>query len=263
MTVRPLIHRAGDPEDSARRQQLTLAVAVCLLVLTAYVSWFDYAALTAIFHPTHDSAGNLRFEVPGYTNTVYPFTYAGVVASFLGVIYFVYSQERQRTSRTFAVLLAGLVANLASVGMIDCYEQVFVSLMFLSPNLHVFGVAGVQLYWGNAGSAAGTLGGLGIVLAVVPWSRRGNWPGCLLCLAVAATAFGIWFLTGFTEPSAGSVFAYAMNAVSRIASQLALVAAVSRTDWTRGIARALRTAIPGFRASVRGAEGPPSTQVRS
>ena len=249
-------------DDPVRRRQLTIAVVLFLLVITAYVSWFDYAAVTAVFYPTHDSAGNLRFQVPGYANTVYPFTYAGVAASFFGVLYFVFSQERRRTSRPLALLLAVLVANLASIGMVDCYEQVFVSLMFLSPNLHTYGVTGLHLYWGSAGSAASTAGGLLIVLAVVPWSRRGQWPGVLLCLAIVAVAFAVWFFTGFTEPAGGSGLSYAMNAVSRVAAQLALVAGVARTDWYRALVSALRSVLGRSGPLGRASEASASPRLR-
>ena len=222
--------------SSNRTVQLGIAVAVGLLIATAFVSWFDYAAVTAVFHPSTDRSGHLLFQVPGYSNTVYPFTYVGVAASFLGVTYFVFSRERERSSRPLALLLAVLVANLASVGMVDGYEQVFVALMFLSPNLHFAGVYGVHLYWGTAGATAGTVGGLLLLLIVLPWSSRRNWPGVALCLAVTAIALGVWFLSGFAEPSSDSLLAYSMNALSRVASQLAIVAGVSRTDWVRRLA---------------------------
>ena len=243
-----------------RRLQLALALAVVLVILTAYVSWFDYAALTAVFHPGRDAAGNLQFRVPGYTNTVYPFTYAAVATSFLGVSWFVFSQERGRLPRVPALLLAVLVANLASIGMIDVYEQLFVTLMFYSPGLHTYGVYGFQLYWGSAGAAAGTAGGLLIALTVVPWARRENWPGVLLCLGLGAVAFGVWFASGFATPSSGGELAYGLNAVSRVAFQLAVVAAVSSKDWLWMLAHSVRAlARRPAGASTRGSAAAPTT----
>jgi hypothetical protein len=230
----------GEPGEAAIRW-LRGGVLLLLVLLTAYVWWFDYAAVSALFHPGTDAVGNLLFRVPGYSNTVYPFTYAAVAASFVGVALFVYRQERPLGSRLYAMVLAGLVANLASVGMIDAYEQVFVTLMLYSARLHPYGVAGFQLYWGSVGAAAGTAAGLLLVLVVVPWSRRENAPGVILCLVVAGAAFAAWFFAGFAEPMNGGDLSYAMNATSRIASQLALVAAVSRRDWWTGLVASLRS----------------------
>ena len=209
------------------------ALVLWLVTLTAFVAWFDYAALSAVFHPATDSAGHLLFAVPGYTNTVYPFTYAGVALSLLGVGFFVGRRESRPGRRILGTVVAVLVANLASVGMINVYEQVFVALMYLTPNLRTFGVAGLRLYWGSAGAIAGTVGGLLVVLAILPRSRRENVPGVGLCLGVTAVAFAAWFATGYADPAQGSPFDYLWNAISRVASQLSLVAAVSSRDFVR------------------------------
>jgi len=245
-------------EDARRRAQLGLAVAIGLVIATSFVAWFDYAALTAIFHPTQDAAGNLRFQVPGYSNTVYPFTYAAVLVSFLGVAYGVYLRERRRSSRGLACVLALLVANLASIGMVNSYEQVFVALMFFSPALHGYGAFGLRLYWGSAGAVASTVGGLLITLVILPWTHRRNGPGVALCLGVAAAAFAVWFASGFAEPSSGGALAYAMNATSRVATQLALVAAVARSDWMGVVAESMRRLFRPSRGTRRGAATRPT-----
>jgi hypothetical protein len=232
---------ASGPRRSPRIGTHGWAVLLLLVLLTAYVAWFDYAAVTALFHPGTDAAGNLLFRVPGYSNTVYPFTYVAVAASFVGVAWFVYGQERPRRSWASAAIFGVLVANLASVGMIDAYEQVFVTLMFYSVHLHPYGVTGFELYWGSAGSASGTVAGLLLVLVVVPWSRRENLRGVIACLLVAGAAFAVWFAAGFAEPMGGGSLSYAMNATSRIASQLALVASVSRRDWIAALVETLRS----------------------
>jgi len=218
-------------------RRLGAALGVLLLALTAYVAWFDYAAVTAIFHPGSDASGNLLFQVPGFSNTVYPFTYAAVAASILGVGWFVFRAERAPLGRPAAVLLAVLIANLASIGMINLYEQWFVVGLYATPRLHTSGVYAIRLYWDNAGAVANTLGGLLIVLSILPWARGRNWPGVLTLVGLTAVAFLAWVWTGFWEPMNGNAFDYAMNALSRIALQLTLVAAVSREDWVRWLAR--------------------------
>lgn len=238
MTGGEEVAAGSDPSASAGARPGYLLL--WLLMLTAFVAWFDYAALTAAFHPATDSAGHLLFDVPGYSNTVYPFTYVGVALSLLGVGVFVGRRENRSGRRLFAVVVAALVANLASIGMINAYEQVFVVLMYLTPSLQTFGVSGLRLYWGSAGAIAGTVGGLVLVLAVLPWSRRENAPGVGLCLGVTALAFAAWFATGFSDPAHGGPLDYVWNATSRIGAQLTLVAAVSSRDFVRVVAGGVR-----------------------
>jgi hypothetical protein len=224
------------------RRGLWLATIALLATSTAFVSWFDYAALTALVHPLNDVAGNTDFQVLGYSNVVYPFTFVGVALSGIGITFFVYREERSPLGPARALLLALLVANLASIGMIDIYEQVWLGGgYFIGPD-RAASSAWFLLYWGSAGGFGHTLGGILVVFAVLPWSRRENLPGVLLCAGIFAVSFLAWYANGFGGPSSGNLVDYAMNAVSRIASQAMLVAAVSSRDFLaglQGMARAL------------------------
>jgi hypothetical protein len=225
------------------RRGLWVALVVWLVMATAFLIWFDYAAATAIFHPQTDAAGRTLFQVPDYQNTVYPFTYAGATISVLGVAYFVYRVERPALHPALAVTLALTVGNLASIGMINSYEQVFVGLRWFTGFGHGDSVYWLNQYWGTVGSAGYTLAGMVPVLAVLPWSRWRNLPGVLLCFGVYAIAMAIWFVHGYADPQYGDLLVYAMNAASRIASQVALVAAVSSRDFVSALRSRLR--LPG------------------
>jgi hypothetical protein len=227
-----------DPDTKLKLPLLVLAV--WLAALTAYVSWFDYAAVTAIVHPTSDAAGHLRFAVSGYSNMVYPFTYVGVGVSLFGCAYLIFRQERLGRGRVVAALIALGVANIASVGMVNIYEQVFVALNVQSPNGPVVWSFWVQYYWGSASGAAATVTGMVIVLTVLPWASGRNWPGVLLCGGVFAVGSLVWFLNGYGAPPSGDALDYWMNATTRVASQLMLVAAVAPRDVVRELAYRVR-----------------------
>ncbi len=212
------------------RRRFWTVCALWLVTVTAFLIWFDYAAATAFLHPAGDPMGRTLFQVPGYSNTVYPFTYAGVAASVLGVSICVYREERPGLPRIAAAVLAFLVGNLASIGMIDTFEQIFVGLRYYTGFGHGDSVYWLGQYWGSYQSAGVTLGGMLPVLAVLPWSRRRNWTGVALCLGVYGLAMAVWFLHGYSDPQNGDAIDYGMNALARIASQLALVAAVLPKD---------------------------------
>jgi hypothetical protein len=207
-----------------------LTVAVWLATCTAFLLWFDYAALSAIVHPTVDSAGNLRFQVPGYTNTVYPFTYVGVATSVVGVAAFVFRQERTAIGRGAAAALGLVVGNLASIGMLDVYEQVFIGLGYFTAHGRADSIFWLNAYWGTPGDAGFTLGGLLVVATVLPWSRRSNLPGVTMLAALSAGFLALWFVHGFWGPPNGDAFDYWMNGLSRGSTQLILVAAVADRD---------------------------------
>jgi hypothetical protein len=219
------------------RRQEWLAIVVLLLSCTAFVSWFDYAALTALIHPARDAAGNTQFQVLGYSNQVYPFTYVGVLLSGIGIAYFVYREERLVLGHARAALLGLVIANLASVGMIDIYEQAWLGGgYFIGPD-RANSSLWFSLYWGTAGGFGRTLGGVLIAFSILPWSKRRNFPGVLLCGGVVAAAFLTWYANGFGGPASGNILDYSMNASSRIASQLVLVAAVSSVDFLTELKR--------------------------
>jgi hypothetical protein len=222
------------------RRQLWILSVLGLATLTAFLGWFDYAALTAVFYPSTDAAGHARFQVLGYPNTVYPFTYVGVAVSLLGVAAFVYLRERATLGRLRGAILGLAIGNLASIGMVDAYEQVYIGLTGLTPQGQTVADAWLHFYWGTAGGVAATLGGLLVLFAVLPWARRANWTGVLLCLGVYAASMAAWFEHGYGSPQNGDSLDYAMNALSRVSSQLALVAAVSPRDFLTSLAQGLR-----------------------
>ncbi|MCI4351689.1 MAG: hypothetical protein L3K15_09300 [Thermoplasmata archaeon] len=227
------------------RRQLWILSVLGLAVLSTSLGWFDYAAFSALFHPSTDAVGHTQFLVPGYSNTVYPFTYFGAAVAVAGVAGFIYTRERPPLGRLRAGLLGLVVGNLAAIGMIDCYEQVYLGLGYLTPTGRSISAAWFAFEWGTAGGLTATLAGLLVVLAILPWSRRQNWPTVMLCLGGYATAMGIWFLHGYAGPSSGDPLDYGMNALSRIASMLALVAAVSSKDAVAVMYHAIRGRIGG------------------
>ena len=217
------------------RRALKVALVVWLATATAFVLWFDYAALSALLHPGSGSLGHFAFAVPGYSNTVLPFTYIAVGLSIAGVTWYIFQQERSDFGFWPAFVLGLVVANVASVGMINCYEQVYIGLGCYQPALNQNCVYWMGQYWGTAGGLASTLTGVLIVLTIAPWARRRNWKGIGLMLALTGIFFAGWYAAGYGSPPNGSVVDYWMNAGSRIASQLALVAAVSTRDWFNAI----------------------------
>ena len=232
------------------KRALWIALVVWLLMATALLIWFDYTAATAIFHPQSDPAGRTLLQVPGYQNTVYPFTYAGAAASVLGVAFFLYRRERTTLRRVPAALLGVAVGNLASIGMIDTFEQAFVGRRWFTGFGHGDSVYWLTQYWGQPQSAGLTAAGMLAVPTVLPWSQRQNWPGVGLCLGIYAVAMGLWFFHGYADPQNGDALDYWMNAVARVASQLVLVAAVSSHDVVRGFVARLRRPLPSQEPAV-------------
>jgi hypothetical protein len=223
-----------------RHQSSSLLLALWLATVTAFIGWFDYAALVAVFHPSSDAAGNLLFAVVGYSNTVYPFTYVGVGLSCLGCAWFIYRQERRDRRRAHAALIGVAVANIASVGMVDVYEQVWVFLNYLSPHGHGgWTAAAIRFYWGTAGGVAGTFAGLLIVLTVLPWASKQNWPGVAFLVSLFGVLSLVWLLDGYLSPPQGDSLDYWLNALTRVSSQLVLVAAVAPRDFLRFLVRYL------------------------
>jgi len=183
--------------------------------------WFAWVAVSGILHPTRLPSGSFVFFAPGagWSSTVYPFTYVGVVLSLLGVGYFVWRQEGRSAP---AFVLAGLAAYVSSVGMINLYEQTFVLGVETTTHSHLFWT----FYWGTPSSAAWTLLGISWVFAALPWSHRYNWMLAVPLLVVFVTSMAAWYAFGFPDTNQGAGWVYAVNAASRIASQLVLVALV-------------------------------------
>jgi hypothetical protein len=229
------------------RRAIWVAVGLWLLTCTVFVIWFDVAAATAVLHPGSDAVGQTVFQVPPNSNTVFPFTYIGAAASVLGVAICVFRRERAGMPKVAAALIAALVGNLASIGMINCFEQVFLGLRSLTAWNHTAAVYWLTLdWWNNATGAGVTAGGMLVVLAVLPWSRRQNWPGLLTCLGVYGVCMAIWFAHGFGDPQSGDTLDYWMNAAARVASQLAVVAAVLPRDPIAALHNKIRAVLPAF-----------------
>jgi hypothetical protein len=213
------------------KRAMWVAVGLWLATCTTFVIWFDVAAATALLHPGSDAVGHTVFQVPPNSNTVFPFTYIAAAASVLGVIICVFRRERGGMPAVAAAFIALLVGNLASIGMINCFEQVFLGLRYFTVWNHSAAANYLILYWWNSATGAGiTAGGMLVVLAVLPWSRRQNWPGVLVCLGVYGVCMATWFLHGYGDPQSGDALDYWMNAAARVASQLAVVAAVLPRD---------------------------------
>ncbi len=204
-----------------------------LLIVTTFVSWFDYVAATAIWNPRGASAGALVFLPLGISNTVFPFTYVGVTASVLGVAWCIARREIPSMGKLPAIAVGLLVGNAVSVGMLDAYEQVYVGLGCLQGSTHAICVAELTYYWGSVGAVGYTLTGLALLLILLPWVRPRNWPGGFSLLLLCGAFFAVWVAAGYASPPHGSALDYWMNAGSRIASQLSLVALVWKTDWVR------------------------------
>ena len=215
-----------------------VAIWLWLALATSFGFWFDYAAATALFNPERDSAGHLIFKVAGYSNTVYPFTYVAVALSFVGVCYFCFIRERKHRSTIASLVIGALVANAASIGMINVYEQFFVSAWFLVPADVGNAIYWSQYYWGSAGAVSATVSGLLLVLTVMPWSNKRNLRYVMPLAAIYAMAMLAWIAAGYGAPRTGNTLDYLMNAISRISSQLMLVAAVAtpvESGWQRRI----------------------------
>jgi len=246
------------------RRALWVAVGVWLATCTIFVIWFDIAAATAIFHPASDPLGRTIFKVAPNANTVYPFTYFGAAASVLGVAICVFRRERAGMPVLAAAVLAFLVGNLASIGMINCFEQAFVGLRYFTVWNHSAAAYWLTLYWWNSVTGAGTTaGGMLVVLAVLPWCRRQNWPGVATCLGIYGVCMATWFLHGYADPQNGDALAYWMNASARVASQMAVVASVLPKDALALLLIALRAARKRIlpRGPESNSEGSPSTRL--
>jgi hypothetical protein len=212
--------------------------------------WFAWVAVSGIVHPMRLASGNLVLFAPGagWSSTIYPFTYAGVALSLLGVGYFVLRQEGPSLS---AFVLASLAAYVSSVGMLNVYEQGFV----LGVEASTHSTAFWAFYWGTPSSFVWTVVGMTWVLAAFPWWQRYNWRLVVPLLGLYLTSMATWYVFGFPGTDSGATWVYAVNAVSRISSQLVLVAlvvpeAVSRRWVARFLAITRRPRAAGRRVGT-------------
>ena len=189
------------------------------------------------------------FEASPNSNVIYPFTYLGAAASVLGVALCVFRAERSEVSAPAAALLGLLVGNIAAIGTLVWFEEAFLGLRTFTAWDHSAAVYWLTLNWGNTATGAGlTATAMLLALAVLPWSRRQNWPGVAACLGVYGVCMGVWFLNGFADPQSGNALDYSMNAAARVASQLAVVAVVLPQDAIAAARARLRRVRGGPRA---------------
>jgi hypothetical protein len=182
--------------------------------------WFAWVAVTALVHPMSDSGGNLVYLSTAAGHTVYPFTYIAAIAGFVGVTFAVYFAERPSRA---ALVLAPLVGYVSAIGMINVYEQVF--LVGLESTTHSSFWWGVD--WGTPGAAIFSFLGLTWVLAGLPWWRRANLPLAAPWIALWLGSMALWMGLGFPSVQSGLAWVYALNTVSRVASEMILVALVT------------------------------------
>ncbi|MCI4356059.1 MAG: hypothetical protein L3K18_02790 [Thermoplasmata archaeon] len=226
--------------DQTRRLQLVYLVWVVTSALLTY--WFVEVILNGLLHVGSDVGGNLVFQSTPQQVPFYPFTLAAALLSFVGVTYFVLRAEGVRW---WSVLLALVVAEVSTVGMINLYEQLFIVPMQLASHNWYW----INYYWGGLGFAAATILGISWVLAGLPWWRRENarWAGGVFGAYLATML--VWLAIGFPSVESGSWAAYLLNTVSRLLSQATLVVLVADPRWVARlrahIRRLSRPRVPG------------------
>ena len=151
---------------------------------------------------------------------IYPFTYIGAGLSFFIPFYLIFRAERKTGKMNFlsSLMLGGLVADISSVGMLNIFEQVFVTFNQLAHHFDFWFVA----YWGTPEAALSTIIGLSFVFESMPWWRKLNLKLVFTCLALFVGGMIAWYLIGFPSETSG-ILVYGINAITRISSQVVLV----------------------------------------
>ncbi len=151
---------------------------------------------------------------------IYPFTYVGAGLSFFVLFYYIFKAERKKGKMNFlgSLMLGGLVADISSVGMLNVFEQVFVTFNQFAHHSDYWFIA----YWGTPAAALSTAIGLGFVFESMPWWTRRNLMPVFASLALFAGGIVVWYLLGFPSETSG-VLIYSINAITRISSQMVLV----------------------------------------
>ncbi|MCI4368228.1 MAG: hypothetical protein L3K09_01505 [Thermoplasmata archaeon] len=186
-----------------------------------------------MLHVATDSGGNLDFYSSAQQHPFYPFTLVAAILSFGGVTYFI---VRAEGARWWSLLLAVVVAEVSTVGMIDVYEQSFiVPAQFLDHSSYW-----LAHYWGGIGPASVTILGMSWVLAAFPWWRRENARFAGTLLAAYVVTMVIWIAIGFPAVESGSPSAYLLNTINRLLSQATLVALVADPRWVETLRRKIR-----------------------
>lgn len=198
---------------------LRIAYGALLFSSIVALSWFDYAAITALTNIGTDPAGRLVFKSAslgsGVGKSIYPFTYLAAAVSLVGITYYIYKAEKQ----WWAIPIGFLAARAATLGMINLYEQIFV-------------VVGSDVWWRYYGKDWSTImwTALGVVwvLTAVPWWQRKNFKPAAICFVSYMVVMFIWLLVGHPTVESGSAVAYLLNAASRLLSQATQVILVRR-----------------------------------
>ncbi len=126
--------------------------------------------------------------------TIYPFTYLGAGLSLFVPCYFIFKAERTKGKANFVYALAmgALVADVSSVGMLNVFEQVFVTFNQLACHFNYWFVA----YWGTPDAALSTLIGLAFVFETMPWWNRLNLKLVFVSLSLFVGGIVAWYLIG-------------------------------------------------------------------
>jgi hypothetical protein len=165
------------------------------------------------------ATGVISFDLsalsPG-NNGVFPFTYIGAAASLIGVSVGIFYRENKKL---WAIPLAIIASNASSIGMINVYEQVFVSLNQITYQYSYW----FFIYWSNEETATWTVIGMLWILASAPWWNAKNLRFVVSTLIVFGVSMGTWFLFGMPTSDSGSPLALALNAITRITSQAVLI----------------------------------------
>jgi hypothetical protein len=103
---------------------------------------------------------------PPTNRVIYPFTYVGAGLSFCFLFYFIYKEERKtgKVNFLYSLMLGGLIADISSVGMLNVFEQLFVTFNQLAYHFDYWFIA----YWGTPEAALSTIIGLSFVLVSAP-----------------------------------------------------------------------------------------------
>ncbi len=151
---------------------------------------------------------------------IYPFTYVGAGLSFFVPSYYIFKAERKKGKMNFlgSLMLGGLAADISSVGMLNVFEQVFVTFNQFAHHFDYWFIA----YWGTPDAALSTVIGLGFVFESMPWWTRLNLRLVFACLALFVGGMIVWYLLGFPSETSG-VLIYSINAITRVSSQMILV----------------------------------------
>jgi hypothetical protein len=257
------------PEPRGRSADGLWGIYLLWLAVATISLWpYIWVFLTGLTHLGPAQGGYLMFSSTESNPTgriqIFPITVLALALSILGVAYFVARAERPHR---WAIPLALAVGAVASIGMVNVYEQPWVTLLSIRLNFYYW----PHQYWGPAGIAT-TLFGMSWVGAALPWWRKENARPALVAAAAYAVLMAIWWSLGYPQASEGSPVGFVLNQLTRLISQLLLVVlvadrAVLRAWWDRlgSYGRRVRTGFDGegkSRLETRNADAPGGISYR-